>query len=83
MERDGKTQTQLTFEPVNVTDYDVSVVDGSIAYTASNQLLLANADASNRLVVTSLTVGAALISRVLTIPPFHQIERHLRMLVKA
>jgi hypothetical protein len=51
MERDGKTQTQLTFEPVNVTDYDVSVVDGGIAYVASNQLLLANADGSNRQIV--------------------------------
>jgi hypothetical protein len=48
MEHDGKTLTQLTFEPVNVTDYDVSLVDGSIAYVASNQLLLANADGSNR-----------------------------------
>jgi Tol biopolymer transport system component len=51
MERDGKTQTQLTFEPVHVTDYDVSPVDGSIAYVASNQLLLANADGSNRQVL--------------------------------
>jgi len=48
MERDGRTKTQLTFEPVNVTDYDVSPADGSIAYVASNQLLLANADGSNR-----------------------------------
>ena len=48
MDRDGKTVTQLTFEPVNVTDYDVSMVDGSLAYVASNQLLLANADGSNR-----------------------------------
>ena len=51
MERDGKTKTQLTFEPVSVTDYDVSLVDGSIAYVASNQLLLANADGSNRRVL--------------------------------
>jgi len=51
MERDGKTQTQLTFEPVNVTDYDVSIVDGSIAYVASNQLLMANPDGSNRRVI--------------------------------
>ena len=51
MQRDGKTVTQLTFEPVNVTDYDVSMVDGSLAYVASNQLLLANADGSNRRVL--------------------------------
>lgn len=48
MESDGRTKTQLTYEPVNVTDYDVSLADGSIAYVASNQLLLANADGSNR-----------------------------------
>jgi len=51
MERDGKEVTQLTFEPFNVTDYDVSLADGSIAYVASNQLLLANADSSNRRVL--------------------------------
>jgi len=48
MEHDGKTVTQLTFEPVDVTDYDVSPVDGSVAYVASNQLLLVDADGSNR-----------------------------------
>ena len=48
LERDGKTKIQLTFEPVNVTDYDVSLADGSIAYVASNQFLLVNADGSNR-----------------------------------
>jgi WD40 repeat protein len=51
MESDGRTKTQLTFEPVNVTDYDVSMADGSIAYVASNQLLLADADGSNRRVL--------------------------------
>jgi len=51
IEKDGKTKTQLTFEPVNVTDYDVSMVDGNLAYVASNQLLLANADGSNRRVL--------------------------------
>lgn len=51
LERDGQTVTQLTAEPVNVTDYDVSPVDGSIAYVASNQLLLVNADGSNRRVL--------------------------------
>jgi hypothetical protein len=51
LERDGKTKIQLTFEPVNVTDYDVSLADGSIAYVASNQFLLVNADGSNRRIV--------------------------------
>lgn len=48
MERDGKTVTQITHERVNVTDYDVSVVDGSVAYVVNNQLFLVNADGSNR-----------------------------------
>jgi len=51
IESDGKTKTQLTFEPFNVTVYDISMVDGSLAYVASNQLLLANADGSDRRVL--------------------------------
>lgn len=51
LERDGKTKTQLTFELFNVTDYDISPADGSIAYVASNQLLLINRDGSNRRVL--------------------------------
>ena len=57
MEHDGKTKTQLTFETVNVTDYDVSMVDGSLAYVASNQLLLASADGSNRRVLINGGTG--------------------------
>src|SRR4026209_3025873 len=48
MDRDGKTKTQLTFEPVDVTDYDVSLADGGVVYVANNQLLLINADGSSR-----------------------------------
>lgn len=48
MERDGRTKTQLTFEPESVVDYSVSLADGTIAYVANNQLLLTNADGSNR-----------------------------------
>ena len=48
IERDGKTVTQLTFEPVGVVDYDVSPADGSVVYETNNQLLLINADGSNR-----------------------------------
>ena len=51
MERDGKTRTQLTFEPVNVWDFDVSGADGSLAYETNNQLVLIHADGSNRRVV--------------------------------
>ena len=48
MEPDGVTQRQLTSEPVTVNDYDISPIDGSVAYVANNQLLLVNADGSNR-----------------------------------
>jgi Tol biopolymer transport system component len=48
IERDGKTQKQLTFEPASVKDYDVSLAVGSVAYVAGNQLLLVNADGSDR-----------------------------------
>jgi Tol biopolymer transport system component len=51
LDRDGKTKTQLTFEPVEVTDYDISLQDGVIAYVTGNQLLLADADGSNRRVL--------------------------------
>lgn len=48
IETDGVTQRQLTSEQVSVNDYDVSRIDGSVAYVANNQLLLINADGSNR-----------------------------------
>jgi len=51
IERNGTTQHQITSEPVNVNDYDVSLVDGSVAYVANNQLLWINADSSNRRVI--------------------------------
>lgn len=51
IERDGTIQHQLTSEPVSVSDYDVSLIDGSVAYVANNQLLWINADGSNRRVV--------------------------------
>jgi Tol biopolymer transport system component len=55
MERDGKTKIQLTFEPAKVWDYDVSLADGSIAYEVNNQLILVNADGSNRRVLAEGT----------------------------
>lgn len=48
LEKDGKTLTQVTREPATVDDYDVSPVDGGVAYVSQNQLLLVNADGSNR-----------------------------------
>ena len=51
LERDGKTKTQLTSEPVQVWDYDVSRADGSLVFETNGQLVLANADGSNRRVL--------------------------------
>ncbi|HVF24456.1 MAG TPA: hypothetical protein VNA23_01120 [Anaerolineales bacterium] len=51
LERDGKTQKQVTFEPESVKDFDVSLADGSVAYVAGNQLLLVNTDGSDRRLV--------------------------------
>jgi Tol biopolymer transport system component len=51
IERDGMTQHQITSEPVDVSDYDVALTDGSVAYVANNQLLWINADGSNRHVI--------------------------------
>ncbi len=60
LERDGRTKTQLTFEPFSVTEYDVSLADGSIAYVASNQFLLVNADGTNRRVLIDGGAGPEL-----------------------
>ena len=51
IERDAKTQYQVTFEPSDVGNYDVSLVDGSVVYVANNQILLVNADGSGRRVL--------------------------------
>lgn len=48
LERDGRTITQLTSEPAKVTEYDVSLADGSVVFVSNNQLILINADGSNR-----------------------------------
>jgi len=48
IERDGSTARQLTFEPVNVDSYDVSIADGSVAYVSNNQLLWAGANGAGR-----------------------------------
>ena len=65
IERDGKTQTQLTSETISVLDYDVSPVDSSIAYEVNNQLLFINADGSNRRVLVD---GFSRVAEV----PFYQ-----------
>lgn len=48
LEKDGKTVTQLTSEPVSVEDYDVSLLDGSLVYVSDNKLINIRADGSNR-----------------------------------
>ena len=48
MEREGGTPRQVTTESVEVNDYDVSLVDGGVAYVVNNQLVLVNVDGSNR-----------------------------------
>jgi len=51
MERDGKNTTQLTHELINVLDYDISLTDQHLVYEVDNQLILVNADGSNRQVL--------------------------------
>ncbi|MDP2976214.1 MAG: hypothetical protein Q8N45_08385, partial [Anaerolineales bacterium] len=46
--RDGATVTQVTSEAADVDNYDISPVDGSLAYVSNNQLLVAAADGSGR-----------------------------------
>jgi Tol biopolymer transport system component len=48
---DGKTVQQITFEPAPVDTYDVSPVDGSVAYGTNNQLLLVDANGAGRKVL--------------------------------
>src|SRR5215213_7167093 len=39
LERDARTQHQVTLEPSDVGSYDVSLVNGSVVYVANNQML--------------------------------------------
>jgi WD40-like Beta Propeller Repeat len=64
LERDGTTRRQLTFEPGNVTDYDVSLADGSVSYVSYSQLLLINADGSDRRMVADADAGIIVRSPV-------------------
>jgi hypothetical protein len=48
IERDGSTMHQVTFEPADVKSYDISQIDGSVAYISNNQLLWADANGSGR-----------------------------------
>lgn len=48
---DGVTTTQVSSEPVEVGAYDISPLDGSLAYIVNNQLILLNNDGSGRTVL--------------------------------
>jgi hypothetical protein len=45
---DGKTVQQITFEPADVGAFDVSPVDGSVAYVSNNQLILVDSNGAGR-----------------------------------
>ena len=46
--QDGRTVQQITFEPADVDDLDLSPVDGSLAYVSNNQLLLVDGNGAGR-----------------------------------
>ncbi len=46
--RDGATITQITFEQVNISDFDISPLDGTIAYIVGDNLTTMNANGQNR-----------------------------------
>ncbi|MEX2144169.1 MAG: hypothetical protein WD740_06200 [Anaerolineales bacterium] len=48
LERDGTTQTQISFEDTDVLSFDVSPADGSVAFVSANQLYLVESDGGNR-----------------------------------
>jgi hypothetical protein len=51
LEPDGISSRQVTSESGSVSDYDVSPIDGGVAYVANNQLVHINADGSERVVL--------------------------------
>ena len=51
LDPDGVTGHQLTSEPVEIRMYDASPLDGRLAYIVNNQLILMNADGSDRTVL--------------------------------
>jgi hypothetical protein len=53
MDRNGITIMQVTFETDSVVDFDVSPVDGTVAYSSGNQLILVDANGVNRQVLVS------------------------------
>jgi Periplasmic component of the Tol biopolymer transport system len=67
IDRDGTTRHQVTSETVNAGNFDVSPVDGSVAYVVNNQLLLINSDGSGRRVLVDgdpLDENAAFLNNI-------------------
>ena len=48
IEKDGQTIRQVTTEPLSISNYGVSPVDGSVVYVVNNQLLLVDAAGTGR-----------------------------------
>ena len=48
LDADGRTNHQITFEPIQVDSYDVSPSDGNIAYSSNNQLFVVDANGAGR-----------------------------------
>ena len=48
LDKDGKSVTQLTFEPTNVDSYDVSLLNGSVVYVSNNQMFLVDSSGAGR-----------------------------------
>ncbi len=73
LDPDGVTVRQLTSEPVKIRMYDVSPVDGRLAYIVNNQLILMNADGSGRTVLVDgglLESDISYITNSLSYPRF-------------
>ncbi|MGD8455023.1 MAG: DPP IV N-terminal domain-containing protein [Anaerolineales bacterium] len=48
LEKDAATQTQVTAEAVSITDFDVSPMDGRVAFIIDNQIFIVNPDGTGR-----------------------------------
>jgi hypothetical protein len=48
IERDGHTVHQITFEPASVDTFDISPLDGSVAYVSNNQMFWVDANGAGR-----------------------------------
>ncbi len=63
MGTDGQV-SQITFEPAGVSNFDISPVDGRVAYLSNNQFLLVDATGAGRQVLVTAGVDESLSSPV-------------------